>query len=39
LLCIAKIDDDLVIFDITLVTALTAVPENHRDLPPTAAIR
>jgi hypothetical protein len=39
LLCIAKTDDNFAIFDVALITALTAVPENHRDLPPSAAIR
>jgi hypothetical protein len=35
----AKNDDHFAIFDVTLIAALSAVPENHRDLPPGAAIR
>jgi hypothetical protein len=35
----AKIDDDFAIFGEALLTALAAMPENHRGLPPSAAIR
>jgi hypothetical protein len=34
-----KIGDRLAIFDATLINALAAMPENHRDLSPSAAIR
>jgi hypothetical protein len=35
----AKIDDDFAIFGAALISALTAMPENHRGLPRSAAIR
>jgi hypothetical protein len=34
-----KIDDFFAIFDDALFIALAAMPENHRDPPPSAAIR
>jgi hypothetical protein len=35
----AIIDDYLAVFDIAFIAALTARPENHRDPPPSTAIR
>jgi hypothetical protein len=35
----ARIDDSIAVFDTAFITALTAMPENHRDPPPSTPIR
>jgi hypothetical protein len=35
----ARIDESTAVFDDAFMTALTAMPKNHRDPPPSTAIR
>jgi hypothetical protein len=35
----ARIDESIAVFDDSFMTALIAMPENHREPPPSTAIR